>query len=610
MPCIWHTAPKPPCRQLRPGKTVLKFGIISLKLSIAVFTAVLVLLIYSSSLSGPFLFDDGRNIQENAHIRLTRLGWGDLMRAAFESPLSNRPVANMSFALNYYLAGYRPGAYRLLNILIHILAGLFLYLFLKTTLALPVVRSRYGIHPWLPYVAALIWLVHPINTQSVAYVVQRMNSMAAMFYVLAIWLYARARLSQNRWQQAPLVAGCMLSGLLALGTKEIAATLPLFIFLYEWYFFQDLDRTWLKRGFILGAAMLLLMIGVSYLYLDGHPLARLMAGYHTRNFTLVQRLLTEFRVIILYLSLLIYPNPNRLNLDYDFPISHSLLDPITTLLSLSAVIACLVLAARLARKDRLLSFCLLWFLANLAIESSIIGLEMVFEHRTYLPSMLIILMGAVLAERHIKFKAVKIAAICSVLMIFSTWTFARNAVWSSDVAIWRDTVAKSPLKARPHNNLGNALKRSGDIAGAIAQYKQALRINPNYAKAYNNLGNALAAQGQYDQAVEQFKHALKLNPGYAEVYNNIGVTLAGQKKFAEASAYFAEAMRLRPDQIGAYNNMGAALVRMGRYRDALAHFYTALRLNPRDKETRQNIKVCLQLIQSAKAGSGPHAIPR
>ncbi len=588
----------------------MKFGIFSLKLSIAASTALLVVLIYSSSLSGPFLFDDGSNIQENPHIRLTRLSWEDLMRAGFESPLANRPVANISFALNYYLAGYRVAGYRLLNILIHILAGLFLYLFFKTTLSLPAVQARYGIHPWLPYAAALIWLVHPIHTQSVAYVVQRMNSMAAMFYVLAMWLYARARLAKNRLNQGLLLAGCMSSGLLALGSKEIAATLPLFIFLYEWYFFQDLSRTWLKRGLIFGAALLLLIIGVSCLYLDGHPLARLMAGYQTRNFTLVQRVLTEGRVIILYLSLLIYPNPSRLNLDYDFPISYSLLDPITTLLSLSVLIAGLALAVRLARKDRLFSFCLLWFFANLAIESSVIGLEMVFEHRTYLPSMLIILMGLVLAERFITSKTLKITAICSVVMVFCAWTFERNTVWSSDVAIWSDTVTKSPQKARPHNNLGNALKRRGDIAGAIAQYKEALRINPNYAKAYNNLGNALAAQGEYGLAVEQLKHALQLNPAYAEAYNNIGVTLAGQKKFEESIAYFAEALRLKPDHAGAYNNMGSALVRLGRYRDALAHFYTALRLNPRDEETRKNIKICRQLIQSRAAASRPAPIPK
>ena len=585
-------------------------GKFSFKLSIAAFTAFLILLIYSSSLGRPFIFDDGNNILDNPHIRITQLSWGDLIRAGFESPLSNRPAAYMSFALNYYLGGYRVSGYRLLNILIHILAGCFLYLFFKTTLNLPAVQTRYGIHPWLPYIAALIWLVHPLHIQSVTYIVQRMNSMAAMFYVLSMWLYARARLSANRLNQGLLSAGCLFSGLLALGSKEIAATLPLFIFLYEWYFFQDLSRAWLKRGIIFGAAMLLVIIGVSYLYLDGQPFAKLTAGYQARDFTMGQRILTEFRVVILYLSLLFYPHPGRLNLDYDFPISYSLLNPVTTLLSLSGIIACLILAGCLARKDRLISFCLLWFFANLAIESSIIGLELVFEHRTYLSSMLIALMVLILADRYTASKALRITAICSVILIFCAWTFERNSVWSSDVAIWQDTVTKSPQKARPHNNLGNALKSQGDFAGAIAHYQEALRINPNYAKAYNNLGTALAVQGKPEQALEQFKHALQLNPAYAEAYNNIGATLAGQKKFEQAAAYFAEALRLKPDDTGAYNNMGAALLKLDLLQDALAHFYAALRLNPRDEATRKNIDVCLRLMQGKTAASRPPEIPK
>jgi len=212
---------------------------------------------------------------------------------------------------------------------------------------------------------------------------------------------------------------------------------------------QDLSRSWLKRSVIFWAAALLLLIGVSYLYLDGHPLTKILAGYQTRNFTLGQRVLTEFRVIILYLSLLFYPNPSRLTLDYDLPLSHSLLDPITTLLSLTVIITLIILACRLARKDRLLSFCLLWFFGNLAIESSIIGLEIVFTHRTYLPSMPIILAAVILADRWVTSKALKTAALCAVVMVFCTWTLERNTVWSNAATLWRDTVKKSPQKPRP-----------------------------------------------------------------------------------------------------------------------------------------------------------------
>ena len=124
-------------------------------------------------------------------------------------------------------------------------------------------------------------------------------------------------------------------------------------------------------------------------------------------------------MVILYLSLLIYPHPNRLNLDYDFPLSHSLIDPLTTLLALVAIIGLLAWSFWLAKKDRLITFCLLWYFGNLVIESSIIGLEIIFEHRTYLPSMMIILMAAILADRYLRSNVLKIATICAITLIFS-----------------------------------------------------------------------------------------------------------------------------------------------------------------------------------------------
>ena len=158
----------------------------TLRMSLAGLTIFLVFLIYSKSLEGPFVLDDGRNITDNPAIRLTRLSWSGLMDAATKSPLPNRPLAYISFALNYYFHSYRTAGYHLTNILIHILAGVFLYLFIKTTVGLPALQSRDGNSRWLPFIAVLIWLIHPVHTQSVTYIVQRMNSMAAMFYILSM----------------------------------------------------------------------------------------------------------------------------------------------------------------------------------------------------------------------------------------------------------------------------------------------------------------------------------------------------------------------------------------------------------------------------------------
>ena len=581
----------------RPAKDLLGF---TLKASLTALTIFLVFLIYSSNLDGPFLFDDGSNIKNNSAIRLTRLSWSGLKDAATNSPLSNRPLAYISFALNYYFHSYRTVGYHTVNISIHMFTGLFLFLFLKTTLDLPLMRSRYGNRRWLPYIATLIWLVHPLQTQSVAYIVQRMNSMAAMFYILSMLSYVRARLEQGPAIKWSLAAVCLISGLMALGTKQIAATLPVFILLYEWYFFQDLNVKWLKRRLPVLFGLAILCLGVSLIYLDGHLLEKILSRYETRNFTLLQRVLTEFRVVILYLSLLLYPHPNRLNLDYDFPLSHSLIEPVTTLLALTAIVGLLGWSVRLAKKDRLISFCILWFFGNLVIESSIIGLEIVFEHRTYLPSMMIILMAATLVDRYLRSTFLKVAIICAITLVFSAWTYERNAIWSSAVALWSDTVKKSPQKVRPHNNLGNALKRQGKIEEAIEHFNRALQINPGYAKAHNNLGTALAKQGKTDEAIKHFGLALYIDPNYAAAHSNIGVALSSRNEFEKAIVHFQTALRLKPDYAKVHSNLGAALVHQGKLHEALAHFQTALRLKPDDIQTYKNLQLCLKLIKQNK----------
>jgi len=572
----------------------------TLRMSLIGLTIFLVFLIYSSNLAGPFVFDDGRNIKDNPAIRLTELSWPGLKEAATQSPLTNRPLAYVSFALNYYFNGYRTVGYRLVNILIHMLAGVFLYLFLKTTLGLPALQARFGSSRWLPYIAVLIWLVHPLHTQSVTYIVQRMNSMAAMFYILSMLCYARARLTPVPAFKWLLAGACLLTGILALAAKETAATLPGFILIYEWFFFQDLSRVWLKRYLPLITAVLILLIGIAVIYLGGHPWQKILSRYELRDFTPTQRVLTEFRVVILYLSLLIYPHPHRLNLDYDYPLSTSLIDPATTLLALLVIAGLVAGAFLLTKKERLMSFCLLWYCGNLVIESSLIGLEIVFEHRTYLPSMMMILMVVILAERYVKSTILKVTAICSITLVFAAWTYERNAVWSNPVSLWRDVVTKSPQKVRPHNNLGNALKHQGKYEEAIYHFTRALELNPGYAKAHNNLGTVLAAQGKTDEAIKHFGMALYIDPGYAAAHSNVGVVLAGRDEIEKAIVHFREALRLKPNYAKVHSNLGAALVRQGKLQEALEHLHTALQLKPDDAQTHRNLQICLKLIKQNK----------
>ncbi|MBW2195766.1 MAG: hypothetical protein JRF37_09430, partial [Deltaproteobacteria bacterium] len=422
----------------------------SLKL---VFFFLIGFLIYSNTFDVPFFFDDQPNVRYNSNIQLSELTFKGLWNAAFESPASNRPVSNISFAINYYFHQYGRAGYHIINTVIHILTAVFFYLLIETTLRLP--TSTPSLHhsktppletgsSTLPHhcvtpstialSAAILWLVHPVQTQSVTYIVQRMTAMAAMFYILSLLLYVKGRLAikSNRnglWY----FTGGLSAAMLAIGSKEIAATLPIFVLLYEWYFFQDLSTAWLKRRLPYIAAALVGFGLIAFLFLGANPLHSLLAGYAKRDFTLIQRVLTEFRVIIYYIGLLFYPHPLRLSLERDFALSHSLIEPPTTLVCIAVVSGLIALAVILARRQRLISFSILWFFGNLAIESTIIPLEIIFEHRLYLPSMFFFAAITILGYRHIRKRAAVITLVCATTLLCGLWTYKRNSLWKNPI---------------------------------------------------------------------------------------------------------------------------------------------------------------------------------
>jgi hypothetical protein len=481
---------------------------------------IAVLLLYSNTFQSPFIFDDWENLSQPS-IQMTRLSWDAFRQAAFEGLLA-RPAANITFALNYYFNGYDLFGYHLVNILVHLGAGIFLYMFLQTTLTLPQARQKFKYGVWLPLTASLIWLVHPLQVQSVTYIIQRMNSMAAMFYIISMLCYAKARISQVIWQKIALFCICAISAALALGSKEIAATLPLFILVYEWFFLQDLQVSWLKKRFFPLAAAGILFSVIVLVYLGTNPVARILADYNFRDFTLKMRVLTEFRVVVFYISLLLFPFPGRLNLNHDFPLSFSLFEPITTIMSLFILLGLLFLAIRLAKKERLLSFCILWFLGNLFIESSVIGLEIIFEHRTYLPSMMAIFAITLLVNRLLNKRLLQILLTIIILTLFSLWTFQRNIIWANPFRLWQDVIVKSPNKVRPYNNLGRLLVESGRSREAIPVLQNAIRLEPDNIKTNINLAAALIQERRFSEAITLLEQNLDRLEKSPEARLNLG----------------------------------------------------------------------------------------
>ncbi|MHB8809616.1 MAG: tetratricopeptide repeat protein [Desulfobulbaceae bacterium] len=512
---------------------------------------------YLNCLDGRFVFDDAR-IYTSPAVKLEKFSLTGVIHAVQGMEPATRPVANLSFVLNYLAHGFAVRGYHLVNLAVHITAGVLLYFFLKTTLALPVLRDHHRFAEAIPFASALLWLVHPLQTQAVSYIVQRMTSLSALFFVLSLLLYARGRMTGSADRRVLLLGGSILSGLLALGSKEIAVTLPLFVLIYEWFFVQDLRRKWLadNKKYLMSVGIFLLVIPL--LFLGDKPWSVLAGGYATRDFSLAERVLTEFRVVLFYLGLLAFPHPGRLSIEHEFVLSTSLVSPVTTLPAIAAVIMLLALAVAMAPKYRLESFCILWFLGNHLVEGSVLPLELVFEHRNYLPSMMLIPLAVGCTCRFITNKAVLSVLLCLVVAFFSSWTYQRNFVWQDELSLWRDAVRKAPNSARVHNNLAVELKRAGKFADAVTHYRETIRLDPGFVEAYYNLGNVLMLQGDLQQAVRSYRQAVELNPGLVVLQMSLANGLFDLGRYEEAKIHYLQAARLDPGNVEARMNLERA----------------------------------------------------
>jgi protein O-mannosyl-transferase len=346
------------------------------------------LLAYSNTFHAPFHFDDRPQITLNPNIQIrvfTLDGLVQLVTNTYKETI--RVFSFFTLAVNYYFGGFDVFGYHLVNFVIHVASGIFLYWFLLLTFNLPSLKEKYGAMSYkVALFSSLIFISHPIQTQSVTYIVQRMASMAGMFYLLSLILYVKGRLTTGLLRIL-YFGGMVFSYLLGVFSKENVAILPLFIALYEFYFFQKLDLSPRGKNILFVLMGIVVVVGAfGFIFWGRRYIDLTIVGYQYRTFTMSERVLTQFRVVLYYVTLLIYPHPSRLNLDYDFPISKTMFDPPTTLISILIIAGLMGYSIWVARKKPVLSFFVLWYFGNLVIESSIFPLEMVYEHRLYLPA--------------------------------------------------------------------------------------------------------------------------------------------------------------------------------------------------------------------------------
>ena len=548
-------------------------------------------MVYSNTFDSPLVFDDEIFIINDTAVHITELSPDAIKTAAVDGRPRHRYLPNISFALNYYFGQLNPFGYHLVNLIIHLLSGIFLFFFIKNTLHIVPQNTRENHPEIIAFFAALIWVVQPVGTQAVTYICQRMASMVALFYILSLLFYVQGRMAMRQtpsdWRKPGLYFfGCVISAVCAFATKENAGTLPLVLLLYEWFFFQDLKLNWSRRQILWIAFFAIVFAGVVVWYMGENPLVRILNSYNRRDFTLIERVMTEWRIVVYYLSLFLWVPPGRLNLDHDYPLSVSPVHPATTMLAFAAILSLLAWAAYAAKKDRLIAFAILWFFITQATESTVIGIELVFEHRTYIPFMMISLFFVVAVFRLFKNRSLAYGLLVATALVFPTWTYQRNQTWQEPVFFWTDAMIKSPNKPRAYKNLAFSCHQRGEWPAAVLYYKKALEIdetkNPQDFATYANLGAALIKQNYFFDAAYYYSKALAQKKIAPEILQPMGLALLRTGEMKAAKYYYQVALDIDPDNHSIKKNIGDLIVFLNQYTDPEAQIRQLLAEHPND----------------------------
>jgi tetratricopeptide (TPR) repeat protein len=537
---------------------------------------------YSRTFSVPALFDDDPSIADNPSIR----HFATALWPPSYATVGGRPVLNLSLAVNYGISGTRLWSYHAANLAIHILAGLVLMGIIRRTL----VRAAQPAATLIAFSAALIWTLHPLQTESVTYVIQRAESLMGLFYLSALYFLIRgagAGESGGRMWQVASVCACLLG----MATKEVMVSAPLIILLYDRAFLAGSFReAWRRRwGVYIGLAATWLVL--PFLVVSTHGRGG-TAGFGS-GVSAWRYALTEFPAIVRYLRLALWPQP----LVFDY--GTALATPSPAVFSSALLVLALLGVAiwALARRPKA-GFLAVVFFAILAPSSSIVPVasEPVAEHRMYLALIPVVVFAVMGIYRLLGRAAAPACMVVAAVLLGAT--LRRNEDYRSDEALWRDTVDKLPANERAQNNLGNALDDEGRTGEAISQFETVLALKPDLAEAHSNLGNALSkTPGRLDDAITQYREAVRLKPEYEPAHKNLGVALMDEGRLTESIGQSEEAVRLRPGDAQAHSNLGGALMDVpGRLNDAIAECQLALRLNPELAAAHSNLGNALARI--------------
>lgn len=598
---------------------------------------------YSNSFRGAFVFDDLPAIEDNLSLRQLWPPWQVLLPPGHGETVSGRPLLNLSLAVNYALGKLDPWGYHAGNLGFHILAALLLFGIVRRTIA----RGAWGrerthglpphptTHTFLALAVALLWAAHPLQTESVTYIVQRAESLAALFYLLTLYCVIRgAEAPRIRDRELGISAAkkaahpslwytaAVLSCMAGMATKEVMVTAPLIVLLYDRTFLASSfgQALWRRRTLYAalaatwGLLIALVLYGGRLGHSDGFGTPRVASAW--------SYLISEPGVILHYVRLCFYPAP--LCLDYAWPLATKLGAILPGLSVVGLLLAATIWGLVGGRRWGFLGA---WFLLILAPTSTFFPMgDLAFEHRMYLPLAAVVVavvlgghallrnvghtVERVLARRQFcdgkaawvqaptvrRWSAAALGGsfVALIALGLGMLTFQRNKDYQSELSIWQDTVNKSPQNARAHTNLGACLCEAGaDLDETILHYRLAVELDPQYALAHHNLGVALYRCSRIDEAQTQYRQALAIDPNYADACNSYGLLLENRGAVVQALAYYRKALDLKPGSKEAYTNLGNVLHRQGRSAEAVASYRNALQIDPHYAEAHYNLAIAL-----------------
>jgi protein O-mannosyl-transferase len=550
----------------------------------------IVALLYGHTLHAPFYLDDPGALTENYRLR-------DLS-ATLTQFFSQRGLTNLTFALNFHFTGWDLPPLHLTNIALHALCGILVWLLLCQ-----LIPGR-----WLPLLGALLFVAHPLQTQAVTYLVQRSAVLGGCFFIAAVLCHRQARShlaaggKRTSSHYLKWYVGAVLSGACAVLAKENTATLPLLLLAHDRFFPLPQHRDW--RQFLadylpycvvplfLGVPMLLGLPGSGLLPQAGSALASLEHS-HSLHY-----LVTQFSVFWIYLRLLLLPYGQ--GLEYDYPIATELLT-LGNGLALAGLLSLGYLVWRIRRSRPLLAFGAVWFFLALAVESSLIPLDPLFEHRLYLPMfgfILILLDGlpALLREKRAG------AVLGMLLLVWMPLTWCRNALWNDPIRFKEENLRVAPRSERAHLALILDYKEAGRIAEATECAKKLLRLNSRFAIGYEELALLYAAQGEAAQGLATVEAGLNKIPGSSGLYKAGAKIYLGKGEPQAAVQFLQQGVTLAPQDFTMLDHLAALYFELGELGKAEATYRESLQLNESSPSTHRNLgKVLYSQGQMAMA---------